>query len=240
MSPKKDKKKSNKEINIEFELFEHEPDESILIDGESDIKIANLAFSNIDFSKYNGLAKREFSEVQNQYFKKPKLLPKNGFPTAFDIEDVKHFKSQRGFVCEYMANEIVREKDGFVLTDYNHMRLFISFLSNVLGEIKINFSLSIKKVLCLEADEREIEWNGEKWKSPTVNENDINNLANFMTYNYDNFFNNAEEFKKNFNEILDKNLIEIKEYDIDYEKLDDTAICPRSCYQFKLTIQLND
>ena len=240
MSSKKNKKKSNKEIKIVFELFENEPDESLLIDGEADIKIANLAFSNIDFSKYNGLAKRELSEVQNQYFKKPKLLPKNGFPTAFDIEDVKNFKSQRGFVCEYMANEIVREKDGFVLTDYNHMRLFISFLSNVLTEITINFSLSTKKVLCLEAEEREIEFQGKKYKSPTVNENDINNLANFMTNNYDNFFNNAEEFKKNFNQILDKNLIEIKEYNIEHEKLDDNAICPLSCYQFKLTLQLNE
>ena len=240
MSSKKNKKKSNKEIKIVFELFENEPDESLLIDGEADIKIANLAFSNIDFSKYKGLAKRELSEVQNQYFKKPKLLPKNGFPTTFDIEDVKHFKSQKGFLYEPAYNEIRREKDGFVLTDYNHMRLFISFLSNVLGEIKINFSLSIKKVLCLEADECEVEWNGEKWKSPTVNENDINNLANFMTNNYDNFFNNAEEFRKNFNEILDKNLIEIKVYDIEHEKLDDNAICPLSCYQFKLTIKLND
>ena len=32
------------------------------------------------------------------------------------------------------------------------------------------------------------------------------------------------EFRKNFNEILDKNLIEIKEYDIEHEKLDDNAI----------------
>ena len=61
--------------------------------------------------------------------------------------------SQRGFLYYPAYNEIRREKDGFVLTDYNHMRLFISFLSNVLGEIKINFSLSIKKVLCLEADD---------------------------------------------------------------------------------------
>ena len=64
MSSKKNKKKSNKEIKIVFELFENEPDESLLIDGEADIKIANLAFSNIDFSKYNGLAKRELSEIK--------------------------------------------------------------------------------------------------------------------------------------------------------------------------------
>ena len=64
---------SKKEIKIKFELFENHPDEWLLIDGEADIKITNLAFSNIDFSNYTGL--QVFgSKVQNQYFKKIILI----------------------------------------------------------------------------------------------------------------------------------------------------------------------
>ena len=191
---------SKKEIKIKFELFENQPDEWLLINGEDDIKITNLAFSNIDFSNYTGL--QVFgSKVQNQYFKKPELLPANGFPTRFELEEVQFLEEKDGFRCE-PPEEIRRVKDGFVLSDYNHIRLFMSFLSYVLGEIRQNFSKSVKTVLNLEAEEEDVEWRGKKWKTATVNEKDIKNLAKFITDNYDNFFNNAEEFKKNFNKIL--------------------------------------
>lgn len=229
---------SKKEIKIKFELFENHPDEWLLIDGEADIKITNLAFSNIDFSNYTGL--QVFgSKVQNQYFKKPELLPANGFPTRFELEEVQFLKKKDGFRCE-PPEQIRRVKDGFVLSDYNHIRLFMSFLSYVLGEIRQNFSKSVKTILNLEAEEEDVEWRGKKWKTATVNEKDIKNLAKFITDNYDNFFNNAEEFKKNFNKILENNSIEMTEYDIEHERLDDNAYCPLACYQFKLKIKLHD
>ena len=185
---------SKKEIKIKFELFENQPDEWLLIDGEADIKITNLAFSNIDFSNYTGL--QVFgSKVQNQYFKKPELLPANGFPTRFELEEVQFLEEKDGFRCE-PPEEIRRVKDGFVLSDYNHIRLFMSFLSYVLGEIRQNFSKSVKTILNLEAEEEDVEWRGKKWKTATVNEKDIKNLAKFITDNYDNFFNNAEKFRK--------------------------------------------
>ena len=231
---------SKKEIKIKFELFENHPDEWLLIDGEADIKITNLAFSNIDFSNYKGLLKfGRDDKVQNQYFKKPELLPANGFPTTFELDEVKYFIKKDGFKCEPL--EVIRRvKDGFVLTDYNHIRLFMSFLSYVLGEIRQNFSKSVKTILNLEAEEEDVEWRGKKWKTATVNEKDIKNLAKFITDNYDNFFNNAEEFKKNFNKILENNSIEMTEYDIEHERLDDNAYCPLACYQFKLKIKLHD
>lgn len=229
---------SKKEIKIKFELFENQPDEWLLINGEDDIKITNLAFSNIDFSNYTGL--QVFgSKVQNQYFKKPELLPANGFPTRFELEEVQFLEEKDGFRCE-PPEEIRRVKDGFVLTDYNHIRLFMSFLSYVLREIRQNFSKSVKTILNLEAEEEDLEWRGKKWKTATVNEKDIKNLAKFITDNYDNFFNNAEEFKKNFNKILENNSIEMTEYDIEHERLDDNAYCPLACYQFKLKIKLHD
>ena len=229
---------SKKEIKIKFELFENQPDEWLLINGEDDIKITNLAFSNIDFSNYTGL--QVFgSKVQNQYFKKPELLPANGFPTRFELEEVQFLEEKDGFRCE-PPEEIRRVKDGFVLSDYNHIRLFMSFLSYVLGEIRQNFSKSVKTILNLEAEEEDVEWRGKKWKTATVNEKDIKNLAKFITDNYDNFFNNAEEFRKNFNIILENNLIEMTEYDIEHERLDDNAYCPLACYQFKLKLKLHD
>ena len=229
---------SKKEIKIKFELFENQPDEWLLINGEDDIKITNLAFSNIDFSNYTGL--QVFgSKVQNQYFKKPELLPANGFPTRFELEEVQFLEEKDGFRCE-PPEEIRRVKDGFVLSDYNHIRLFMSFLSYVLGEIRQNFSKSVKTILNLEAEEEDVEWRGKKWKTATVNEKDIKNLAKFITDNYDNFFNNAEEFKKNFNKILENNSIEMTEYDIEHERLDDNAYCPLAYYQFKLKLKLHD
>ena len=229
---------SKKEIKIKFELFENQPDEWILIEYYADIKITNLAFSNIDFSNYKGL--QVFgSTVQNQYFKKPELLPANGFPTRFELEEVQFLEEKDGFRCE-PPEEIRRVKDGFVLSDYNHIRLFMSFLSYVLGEIRQNFSKSVKTILNLEAEEEDVEWRGKKWKTATVNEKDIKNLAKFITDNYDNFFNNAEEFKKNFNKILENNSIEMTEYDIEHERLDDNAYCPLAYYQFKLKIKLHD
>ena len=229
---------SKKEIKIKFELFENQPDEWLLINGEDDIKITNLAFSNIDFSNYTGL--QVFgSKVQNQYFKKPELLPANGFPTRFELEEVQFLVEKDGFRCE-PPEEIRRVKDGFVLSDYNHIRLFMSFLSYVLGEIRQNFSKSVKTILNLEAEEEDVEWRGKKWKTATVNEKDIKNLAKFITDNYDNFFNNAEEFRKNFNKILENNSIEMTEYDIEHERLDDNAYCPLACYQFKLKLKLHD
>ena len=212
---------SKKEIKIKFELFENHPDEWLLIDGEADIKITNLAFSNIDFSNYKGL--QVFgSKVQNQYFKKPELLPANGFPTRFELEEVQFLEEKDGFRCE-PPEEIRRVKDGFVLSDYNHIRLFMSFLSFILGEIRQNFSKSVKTILNLEAEEK-----------------DIKNLAKFIADNYDNFFNNAEKFRENFNKILENNSIEMTEYDIEHERLDDNAYCPLACYQFKLKIKLHD
>ena len=229
---------SKKEIKIKFELFENHPDEWLLIDGEADIKITNLAFSNIDFSNYTGL--QVFgSKVQNQYFKKPELLPANGFPTRFELEEVQFLEEKDGFRCE-PPEEIRRVKDGFVLSDYNHIRLFMSFLSYVLGEIRQNFSKSVKTILNLEAEEEDLEWRGKKWKTATVNEKDINNLAKFITDNYDNFFNNAEEFRKNFNKMLENNSIKMTEYDIEHERLDDNAYCPLAYYQFKLKLKLHD
>ena len=230
--------KNDKEIQFEFELFENHPDEWILIDGEADIKITNLAFSNIDFSNYKGL--QVFgSKVQNQYFKKPELLPANGFPTRFELEEVQFLEEKDGFRCE-PPEEISRVKDGFVLSDYNHIRLFMSFLSYVIREMYQNFSLSRKTILNLEAEEEDVEWRGKKWKTATVNEKDIKNLAKFITDNYDKFFFKPDEFRNNFNKILKKNSIEMTEYDIEHERLDDNAYCPLACYQFKLKIKLHD
>lgn len=240
MSSKKDKKKSNKEINIEFELFENHPDEWILINNVDDIKITNLAFSDIDFSNYTGFQVfGSMGKVQNQYFKKPELLPAYGFPTRFELEEVQFLEEKDGFRCE-PVEQIRRVKDGFVLTDYNHIRLFMSFLSYVLREIRQNFSKSVKNVLNLEAEEEDVEWRGKKWKTAAVNEKDIQNLAKFITDNYDNFFNNVEEFRKNFNKILMNNSIEMTDYNIEHERLDDNFYCPLACYQIKLTIKLND
>ena len=229
---------SKKEIKIKFELFENQPDEWILIEYYADIKITNLAFSNIDFSNYKGLTGFG-SKVQNQYFKKPELLPANGFPTRFELEEVQFLEEKDGFRCE-PPEEIRRVKDGFVLSDYNHIRLFMSFLSYVLGEIRQNFSKSVKTVLNLEAEEEDVEWRGKKWKTATVNQKDIKNLAKFIADNYDNFFNNAEKFRENFNKILENNSIEMTEYDIEHERLDDNAYCPLACYQFKLKLKLHD
>ena len=229
---------SKKEIKIKFELFENQPDEWILIEYYADIKITNLAFSNIDFSNYKGL--QVFgSKVQNQYFKKPELLPSNGFPTRFELEEVQFLEENDGFRCE-PPEEIHRVKDGFVLSDYNHIRLFMSFLAYVTREMYQKFSMSYKTILNLEAEEEDVEWRGKKWKHPTENEKDIKNLAKFITDNYDNFFFKTEEFRKNFNKILENNSIEMTEYDIEHERLDDNAYCPLAYYQFKLKIKLHD
>lgn len=170
-----------------FDSYKDPNDMHTLCQLEDARKVVNNAFSMIHFD--------ENKPIQNKYFRKPELLPEDGFPSSIMIKELNDIDESNGIRISKETGRLYRTEDGFDFTDYHLVSLFFSCLFIITRELSKNFEIPPETLFGFE-DGYE---SGDFLKAK-----EIENIAKFVSDNYKNFYYFPLEFEKAINTKIKK------------------------------------